>query len=99
MRSFVLPLSLAALGAFRLVVAQEQEPLKIQVTFAVECERTTRKGDTIAVNYRGNLTTGEEFDNNKSSLAPTRRHAAFNICAQHAMTAASRSASRSVPAW
>jgi FK506-binding protein 2 len=62
MRAFLLSLSFLFVGAVNFVAAEE--PLKIQVTYAVECERKTKKGDIISVHYRGNLTTGEEFDNN-----------------------------------
>ncbi len=64
MRWHVFLLSLCASGILQMAVGQEQ-PLKIQVTYAVECMRKTVKGDNIFVHYRGNLTTGEEFDNNK----------------------------------
>jgi FK506-binding protein 2 len=36
--------------------------LRIEVTNPVQCTRKTRAGDTITVNYRGTLETGEEFD-------------------------------------
>lgn len=42
------------------------EPVKVEVTRAVECERKSRVGDKISVHYRGNLQedgkVGKQFD-------------------------------------
>lgn len=46
-----------------------QDDLKIEVTLAVGCDRKTHNGDKIAVNYRGTLTNGTEFD---SSMGITK---------------------------
>lgn len=57
MRSLVL--KLVALAALGFATAEE---FKIEVTYSVSCDRKTKSGDTIAVNYNGTLTNGEEFD-------------------------------------
>lgn len=53
-------LSLLASAAVGILGAEE---LGIDVTTAVECERKTKKGDTIQVHYRGTLkSNGQKFD-------------------------------------
>jgi len=44
------------------LVAAEPEPLEIEVTHKVECDRKTKKGDRIDVHYSGTLTSGKKFD-------------------------------------
>jgi len=55
--------TLALLAFTSSVLAAE---VKVEVTKAVECDRKTKKGDTISVHYRGNLEedgkVGKEFD-------------------------------------
>ncbi len=55
---------LAAAGTF---VAAD-DGLKIEVTRAVTCDRKSRNGDSIAVNYNGTLTDGTSFDSSKYIL-------------------------------
>lgn len=53
-------LSVLASAAVGLVAADD---LKVEVTFPVECERKTQKGDKVSMHYRGTLgATGEKFD-------------------------------------
>lgn len=66
MRSLVLCLASLAATTIGLVAAEE---IKIEVIVAKECDRKSKKGDTISVNYNGTLTNGEEFD---SSMEPRR---------------------------
>jgi FK506-binding protein 2 len=40
------------------VLAADPEPLEIEVTKKVECDRKTVKGDRIDVHYRGTLVDG-----------------------------------------
>ncbi|KAL1876589.1 hypothetical protein VTK73DRAFT_9253 [Phialemonium thermophilum] len=61
MRSAMFSFFLAAAAGLALVAAQDGE-LKIEVTLAVECDRTTKIGDKITVDYRGTFTNGTEFD-------------------------------------
>jgi FK506-binding protein 2 len=56
-----LGLSLAVLASAAWTVLAE-EPLKIDVTHKVECERKTKEGDFIDVHYKGTLTDGTKFD-------------------------------------
>jgi FKBP-type peptidyl-prolyl cis-trans isomerase len=57
MRSAIL--TVFACAAFSLAVAQE---FKIEVTYSVACDRKSRNGDNIYVNYNGTLTNGSLFD-------------------------------------
>ena len=42
-----------------------EDGLKIEITKKVSCERSTRKGDTLGVHYRGSLeASGKEFETN-----------------------------------
>ncbi len=56
---FLLLTSLAAVGS---VVAQD---IQINVTHAVYCQRKTKNGDVISVNYNGTLLNGTLFDSSK----------------------------------
>ncbi len=56
-------LSLAALASAATVIAAGDSDLKIEVAREVECDRKTKKGDTVHVHYRGTLASdGSEFD-------------------------------------
>jgi FK506-binding protein 2 len=58
-----LSLSVALLASAATSVLAADEELKIDVTRAVECERKTKRGDSIQVHYRGTLQSdGSEFD-------------------------------------
>jgi FK506-binding protein 2 len=58
-----LSLSVALLASAATSVFAADEELKIDVTRAVECERKTKRGDSIQVHYRGTLQSdGSEFD-------------------------------------
>lgn len=70
MKSFLLPLSLLASLAVGVSAAEE---LKIDTTLPLECDRKTKKGDTIHVHYRGTLqSNGEKFDASQSSFSTVR---------------------------
>jgi FK506-binding protein 2 len=57
-----LALSIAVVASASTALAADPE-LKIDVTRAVECERKTKRGDSIDVHYRGSLQSdGSEFD-------------------------------------
>ena len=60
----LLTVSLAVLASAATALAADAEPeLQIDVTTAVECDRRTKKGDTIHVHYRGSLASdGSVFD-------------------------------------
>jgi FK506-binding protein 2 len=68
MRAILLPVSALAIIGF--VAAQD---LKIEVTFAVKCDRKTKNGDIIYVNYNGTLTDGKEFDSSMFFLTTSPR--------------------------
>jgi len=60
MQNILLSLSLLAAAAVGVVA---KDDLGIDVTLAVECDRTSQKGDTINVHYRGTLqSNGQKFD-------------------------------------
>jgi FK506-binding protein 2 len=44
--------------ALPFVHGEVEKPLDIQVTHAVECERKSKKGDSIEVHYKGTLLNG-----------------------------------------
>lgn len=59
MHRLLLTLSLVASAAVGALAGE----LKIDVTQEVECDRKTKKGDTIEVHYRGTLASdGKQFD-------------------------------------
>ncbi|KLU88668.1 FK506-binding protein 2 [Magnaporthiopsis poae ATCC 64411] len=61
-------LSLLASAAVGILAADE---LKIDVTYAVECERKTKSGDTIDVHYTGTLKeNGNKFDSSLDRGSP-----------------------------
>lgn len=63
MQHILLSLSLLASAAVGVLATDD---LKIDVTTAVECERTSQKGDTVKVHYRGTLqSNGQKFDASK----------------------------------
>lgn len=60
MKSVLLSFSLLASAAIGVLAADE---LQIDKTLEVECDRKTKKGDTIQVHYRGTLkSNGQKFD-------------------------------------
>lgn len=65
MKSILLSLSLLASAAIGVLAGDD---LKIDVTLQVECDRKTKKGDTINVHYLGTLqSNGQKFDASQSS--------------------------------
>lgn len=48
-----------------LAVCVAAQDLKINVTKAVQCDRKTKIGDMIDVNYNGTLTNGTLFDSSR----------------------------------
>lgn len=70
-----------AVGA---VVADE---LKIDVTFRVDCDRKTTKGDKVSMHYKGTLgDSGEKFDASMHSLNPVESFALLNHSRSQVMT-------------
>jgi FK506-binding protein 2 len=60
MQGLLLTLSLVASAAVGAIAADE---LKIEKTVEVECDRKTKKGDTVDVHYKGTLAAdGKKFD-------------------------------------
>ncbi len=62
--------SLAILATFATGFVAADDGLKIEVTKAVACDRKTKNGDDIAVNYNGTLTNGQSFDSSNESSSP-----------------------------
>jgi FK506-binding protein 2 len=61
-----LSLSLLASAAIGVLAAGD---LKIDVTYAVECDRKTKSGDKIDVHYKGTLASnGNKFDSSMQDL-------------------------------
>jgi FK506-binding protein 2 len=58
-----------AAAAVGLVGAQAAGP-GIEITFPVACDRKTKSGDVLSVNYNGTFTNGELFDSSTYSLIP-----------------------------
>lgn len=61
--------ALAALPALALPLALAQN-LDVAITKPVDCTRKTKNGDTIAMQYKGTLTDGTQFDSNVDSGRP-----------------------------
>ncbi|KAI9894876.1 MAG: hypothetical protein M1814_000096 [Vezdaea aestivalis] len=71
MRSFLAPLGLLLAIA---AMAQAADEVKIDVINKVECERHTKKGDSISVHYRGSLeANGEELFKGKFMIVLAKR--------------------------
>ena len=69
-----LPLSLSLLAGAAIGVLAAEE-LKIDVTLPVECDRPTKKGDSIDVHYRRTLqSNGSKFDAGTSRLDMPEQH-------------------------
>lgn len=66
-----LSFSMAVLASAAAVVLAEEETLKSEVTYAVECERKTQKGDKVHMHYTGSLASnGNVFDSSVKRNKP-----------------------------
>jgi len=93
-----LPLSLSLLAGAAIGVLAAEE-LKIDVTLPVECDRPTKKGDSIDVHYRGTLQSdGSKFDASTSRLDMPEATSLTPLPVQ-ATIAAALSASNLAAAW
>lgn len=74
MRSLVA--CLASLAAIAVGVVAVEE-LKIEFIVTKQCDRKSKNGDTISVNYNGTLTNGEAFDSSELRQIPRRSSRCF----------------------